>query len=88
MSCYDEQHVLKTEMKKARYLSQLLCHCSLILCSCQNLTMTIEAFDIVKYIKNSKYSELWNRVFNAYVKFPEIIGGTNRADTNLIKNSN
>ena len=42
----------------------------------------------VKYIKNSKYSELWNRVFNAYVKFPEIIGGTNRADTNLIKNSN
>ena len=41
----------------------------------------------VNYIKTSKYSELWNRVFNAYVRFPEIIGGTNRADTNLIKNS-
>ena len=28
------------------------------------------------------------RVFNAYVRFPEIIGGTNRPDSNLIKNSN
>ena len=44
--------------------------------------------DSINYIKNSKYNELWNRVFNAYVRFPEIIGGTNRADTNLIKNSN
>ena len=35
-----------------------------------------------------KRQDLWNRVFNAYVRFPEIIGGTNRADTNLIKNSN
>ncbi len=43
--------------------------------------------DSINYIKTSKYSEYWNRVFNAYVRFPEIIGGTNRADTNLIKNS-
>lgn len=42
----------------------------------------------INFIKNSKYSEFWNRVFNAYVRFPEIIGGTNRPDSNLIKNSN
>ena len=44
--------------------------------------------DSINYIKNSKYNELWNRVFNAYVRFPDIIGGTNRADSNLINNSN
>ena len=48
----------------------------------------LDFLNSINYIKNSKYSELWNRVFNAYVRFPEIIGGTNRADTNLINYSN
>ena len=42
----------------------------------------------LKKIQSSKYQKFFESVFDAYTKFPEIIGGTNRTDTNIMKASN
>ena len=38
-------------------------------------------------MQESRSAESWNKVFQAYLAHPEIIGGENRTDTNIIINS-
>ena len=38
-------------------------------------------------MQKSRSAESWNKVFQAYLAHPEIIGGENRTDTNIIINS-
>ena len=38
-------------------------------------------------MQDNSSSEAWNNVFSAYMKYPTIIGGENRTDTNIIINS-
>ena len=41
----------------------------------------------INYMQESRSIEFWNKVFDAYRAHPEIIGGKNRTDTNIIINS-
>ena len=41
----------------------------------------------IKFMQNTRSAESWNKVFQAYLAHPEIIGGENRTDTNIIINS-
>jgi len=41
----------------------------------------------VNKIQESADSDVWYQMFSAYNSFPELIGGTNRTDTNIIKHS-
>jgi len=41
----------------------------------------------INYMQKSSSAESWNKVFEAYRAHPEIIGGKNRTDTNIIINS-
>ena len=41
----------------------------------------------IQKMKDSSSSEIWNNVFSAYIKYPTIIGGEHRTDTNIIINS-
>ena len=38
-------------------------------------------------MQKTRSAESWNKVFQAYLAHPEIIGGENRTDTNIIINS-
>lgn len=42
----------------------------------------------VTKLKNSSYSQFWNEMFDAYNSYPELIGGSDRTDTNIINHSN
>ena len=41
----------------------------------------------IQIMQDSHNSNIWNRVFSAYMQYPTIIGGENRTDTNIIINS-
>ncbi|MAE33610.1 MAG: hypothetical protein CL493_04760 [Actinobacteria bacterium] len=41
----------------------------------------------IKNMQDNSSFEAWNNVFSAYMKYPTIIGGENRTDTNIIINS-
>jgi len=41
----------------------------------------------IYFMQKSRSAESWNKVFKAYRTYPEIIGGENRTDTNIIINS-
>ena len=41
----------------------------------------------VKNILSSEYKDTWSSVFDSYTKFPNLVGGDNRTDTNVMLNS-
>tara|TARA_B100000214_G_scaffold343123_1_gene291382 strand:+ start:1836 stop:2771 length:936 start_codon:yes stop_codon:yes gene_type:complete len=49
-----------------------------------NVTNFLNSID---FMQNSRSAESWSKVFDAYIAHPEIIGGENRTDTNIIINS-
>ena len=51
-----------------------------------NLNVT-NFLNSIKFMQKTRSAESWNKVFQAYLAHPEIIGGENRTDTNIIINS-
>ena len=41
----------------------------------------------VRNILSSEYKDIWLSVFDSYTKFPNLVGGDNRTDTNIMLNS-
>jgi len=51
-----------------------------------NLNVT-NFLNSINFMQKSRSAESWSKVFDAYIAHPEIIGGENRTDTNIMINS-